>query len=346
MAAAVAEGTVKNFRLAQGNFIEFDTLVLRSRNEQGCYSVPTASELILFVTWLATRRALSPSVVKQRLWGVAQWCMQQGASDPRVDTSGNTWAGLDLCLRGIARTRSTVLRIREALTTDKLRRFVHHLPRSGLSQFDQLCYAALLLVGVFALCRVGELCSERVAAFDADTVLRACDVQLGRDDHGDDFVDIVVRASKTDPCRRGVVLRIYATGDPRLCPVTAVRAYLRARAGAGYHHSHPAFIEESGKLVTRDKVQRVIRRLAEGAGYDPTHFVTHSMRAGGATSMAMLGYDASTIQLFGRWRSDCFIQYIRISATARKGVAAQMAALEEIDAAQRRRLWLRFRSGT
>ena len=36
MAAAVAEGTVKNFRLAQSNFIEFDTLVLRSRNESGC----------------------------------------------------------------------------------------------------------------------------------------------------------------------------------------------------------------------------------------------------------------------------------------------------------------------
>ena len=103
------------------------------------------------------------------------------------------------------------------------------------------------MVGVFALGRVGELCSERVAAFDADAVLRAYDVQVGRDDHRDAFVDIVVRASKKDTCRRGVVLRVYVTGDPLLCPLSAVQTYLRARARVGHRHDHPAFIEECGK---------------------------------------------------------------------------------------------------
>ena len=53
-------------------------------------------------------------------------------------------------------------------------------------------------LGVFALCIVGELCAGKASNFDADSDLRAMDVQLCQDDFGDWYVDVTIKSSKTD----------------------------------------------------------------------------------------------------------------------------------------------------
>lgn len=45
------------------------------------------------------------------------------------------------------------------------------------------------------------------------------------------YLQVVIKASKTDPYRQGVQLYIEAT-DTELCPVTAVISFMVARAGA------------------------------------------------------------------------------------------------------------------
>lgn len=324
--------------------MEFAIRVMRGRRDDGSYAVPNEEALILFASWLATTKSCSPNTIKRRLSAVATWVQFQGYPDPRMSAAGKVKSLLYACLRGIAKTRSTKLAVREALTTDKLRRFLRALERrTDLSSHDRACYAALLTLGVFGLFRVGELTTKKVGSFDPETVLRGVDVQLSQDWDQDEYLDVTLRASKTDICRRGITLRIYASGDPFLCPVRAYRRYLRKRGRMQTPGTHPLFVDRQGKFVTRDKVARMIRTLAELAGYDPTHFVTHSMRAGGATSLAMLGYAQHTIQLFGRWRSDCFIEYIKLAPSTMKGVAANLARLDEIEQGARRRLWLEFR---
>jgi hypothetical protein len=346
MRQSIVPRSVQRFDLALRNYVEFSVRVLRSRGDDGTYPVPDEDELILFATWLAEIRDLSPKVIKQRLRAVGVWCTQQGAADPRLD-GRHLRPRLYDTLRGIARTRSTVKRIREALTTDKLRRFLRAMLRWGKwSEYDEALYTALLTIGVFGLFRVGELTSPTTTTFDRDEALRFSDITLGADDVGDEFLDVRLRASKTDVCRRGVTIRMYATGQRDLCPVAAFRRFARRRTKLGFSRDSPAFCKATGKFVTRDDVSKAIKTLARLAGYDPTHFVTHSMRAGGATTMAQLGYDASIIKLFGRWRSDCFTEYIKIAPSTRKGVAAKMAEMDEIDAARRRRLWLEFRRGS
>ena len=318
--------------------------ILAARDLDGSYPVPDESSLIMFATWLSTTKKCSPNTIKRRLAAVASWVQLEGFPDPRVNALGKVRALLFACLRGIAKTRSTRLAIREALTTDKLRRFLRVLRRRrDLTPYDRACYEALLTLGVFGLFRVGELTSKKVASFDPEVCLRALDAHLGEDESGDRFLDVTLRASKTDVFRRGITLRLYASGDPFMCPISAFRRYLAFRGQAGYGRSDPLFIEARGRFVTRDKVAKMIRVLAQGAGYDPTHFVTHSMRAGGATSLAMLGYPQHTIQLFGRWRSDCFIEYIKLTPSTMKGVSANLAKLEEIAQTERRRLWLKIR---
>ena len=46
-------------------------------------------------------------------------------------------------------------------------------------------------------------------------------------------------------------------------------------------------------------------------GHDPSKYAGHSFRAGGATDLFEAGVDPRTIQLSGRWASDCFWLYVR-----------------------------------
>jgi hypothetical protein len=46
-------------------------------------------------------------------------------------------------------------------------------------------------------------------------------------------------------------------------------------------------------------------------GLDVTRFKSHSLRIGGASHYANLGYSDSQIRVLGRWKSDAFKKYIR-----------------------------------
>ena len=49
--------------------------------------------------------------------------------------------------------------------------------------------------------------------------------------------------------------------------------------------------------------------MAELYGLDPHRISSHSLRIGGATSMAAAGMSEYEIKLMGGWKSDVFLEY-------------------------------------
>ncbi len=47
------------------------------------------------------------------------------------------------------------------------------------------------------------------------------------------------------------------------------------------------------------------------AGVDAARYTGHSFRIGAATTAAANGVNDATIQILGRWKSDCYTRYIR-----------------------------------
>eukprot|EP00038_Savillea_parva_P003891 m.131502 g.131502 ORF g.131502 m.131502 type:complete len:347 (+) comp11314_c0_seq2:3943-4983(+) len=343
MRHGVASGTSRRFDQAQKDYGDFCTSSTRTRRNDGALPVPDEASMVLFATWLSECKGNSPSVVKQKLSSVSVWVMQQGFPDPRRDGQGRVRPALHACLRGIARMRSTVKRIREPITTDRLARLVLCLQADrGTPTWDKQCLEALLCLGVFGLCRVGELVSASTGDFDGETTLRACDVEFGNDWRGPRFADVRIRASKTDVFRRGTTIRLFASGSP-LCPVSALERFSRSRMTRGLSSTAPFFVDASGRYITRGKVTSVIKQLASSAGFDASRFASHSMRAGGATTLASLGYDTTVIQKLGRWSSDAFATYISVPDETRFGVVPRMASLRTLTDSVRRSLWLKFR---
>lgn len=144
---------------------------------------------------------------------------------------------------------------------------------------------------------------------------------------------LFIASSKTDVFRVGFNARFFRTGTST-CPVTALEAMLDGTPFAR-DASTPLFALECERPMYRGNFVAALTPLvratlrAHNLDIDPTRFTGHSMRAGGATSLALRGVSSLTIQLMGRWRSDTFKQYISTPVERLRAAARSMAVVTE-----------------
>ena len=96
----------------------------------------------------------------------------------------------------------------------------------------------------------------------------------------------------------------------KLCPVTAVLAYLALRGNL--------FRFRDGKLLTKARFVEAVREALALAGLHPKAFAGHSFSIGAATTASTCGLNDSTIQMLGRWSISAYLVYIK---TAREQLA-------------------------
>ena len=132
----------------------------------------------------------------------------------------------------------------------------------------------------------------------------------------DDYIELTLPASKTDPFRQGVTLTIAATGVDA-CAVTALQRLF---------HDWPAPLStplfQIGGSFTRQRLTETLRETLIAVGIDG-HYTGHSFRRGAATSAREAGLSEDEIQLLGRWKSDSYRLYTvthpaRILAASRR----------------------------
>ena len=67
--------------------------------------------------------------------------------------------------------------------------------------------------------------------------------------------------------------------------------------------SGPLFAFRDGRPLTRQRFVVAVRRVLDSAGVDAKKYAGHSFRIGAATTAAAKGFEDSTIQTLGRWKS-------------------------------------------
>ena len=207
---------------------------------------------------------------------------------------------LEMCLRGIKkqcphRSKSSK---RMPVTIWVLRKFLKHL---NLSLYEHQMIASAMIVAVYALLRAGEFAAKNPLV-----------VPMVRSDvhFYDTHVTLRIRKSKTDIFREGCNITLWRDESPT-CPYTNLKK-LYDTSPAKFP-SAPLFQDSKGNpLLYRDLV-RVTKALALLCGFDPKRFAGHSFRIGGATTLALLGYEAHIIKTLGRWTSISYQLYTRVS---------------------------------
>jgi hypothetical protein len=138
-------------------------------------------------------------------------------------------------------------------------------------------------------------------------------------------VAVTLRGSKTDQTVQGQARKLEASGEHWLCPVGAAWMLHSQATRQRRDQDEPLCASTIGRPVTSIEIANLIKMGARMEGHEPTQYSTHSLRSGGATAMFGAGTDGTTIQLFGRWKSDAFKTYTRASHAATSQLAKAMA---------------------
>ncbi|KAG5175356.1 hypothetical protein JKP88DRAFT_153337, partial [Tribonema minus] len=124
--------------------------------------------------------------------------------------------------------------------------------------------------------------------------------------HTADEARFIIRGSKTDQLRVGSTAVLTAAGGGLADPVRIFADVVAALpAAATAQHPLMSVATRAGGIgaLKRREAELLIRSLAMRQGLDPRQYGTHSMRVGGATTLAHAGVPGRLIQAAGRWRS-------------------------------------------
>lgn len=253
--------------------------------------------LCLYASSLANR-GISSNTIKVYLAGIQHQNILLGFPD-RISGMSRLYE----ILRGIRRSQGSSRRRppRSPITVRHLFSLLAFLASSKFSYHDRAALTSAVLLPFFGMLRVAEFTCPTRDRFDPLTNLAPSDVSFNA--HGS-LMFILVKASKTDPYRVGLTLRIASVGG-QLCPVAAMRAYLGVRA-ASYG---PLFILDNGDFLTRRYLSAFLKLALPGV----ENIDTHSFRIGGASAALTAGLSDALIKIMGRWSSDSYQRYIRVA---------------------------------
>ena len=174
-----------------------------------------------------------------------------------------------------------------------------------------LDFRVATLIQFSGLLRVGEFTSRTQHTFDPQSTLlrRHVDVVPGK------YVRLLLLHSKTDVQHFGQ--HVYFAADTS--PSSAYSILILYMALTAHRDaSLPLFMIDAERghrprFMTRQLMNFYLKAQARECGIVDTYFSSHSLRIGGATALSIGGVPDRDIQFAGRWRSDTFRRYIRIS---------------------------------
>ena len=217
-------------------------------------------------------------------------------------------------LRGIrTKVGPNARRTRLPLTIWLALDFLHFL---NLNLYDDLVFCTAVFVGICGLLRA----SEFVCKSPSQLVLtRSCVTWY------DDRFTILLKRSKVDVFGTGCVIQFFRTNS-RGCPFVLLRL-LWNRSPSKLPES-ALFQNSDGSPFSYSTLHSRIKCFVSKLCLDPAFFGTHSLRIGGATTLAALGVPPYVIQTMGRWSSLTYQLYTRVTPSTIRHAMRSMLSIK------------------
>ena len=164
------------------------------------------------------------------------------------------------------------------------------------SNFTRNLFKATFLLAFHAFLQVGEI---TMSASGSDNLLKYSDMKLKTK-----TIELQFRNYKHSHGQRPRLMIINSQRDRSLCPVKAIREYVKYRG----QEDGPLFVTDA----SRAHLSAVFKSCLNMLHVDVSEYNTHSFRIGAASWAAIKGMSDSQIREMGRWRSDAYRKYIRI----------------------------------
>ena len=278
--------------------------------------------LMNFVVWLVTcmpsGRTISIDSARKYVGQVIS-CMRRVHSS---DFAGDLQLkNLKDMMRGMRRELGErPKRVRWGCRTQQLREALDRCLPRGSSRVNQMWRAALT-VAFCGLLRGGEIGLPDGVAFSPLAGVSHADLRiLRRDGKLVAALDLHVLKGKVLTGKTATIF--LDSGGSLLDPVLELLELLRLdRVDPADRAATPLFRDASDNAISRRDVATMIKALMQAIGLDHARFGAHSLRIGGATAALAAGVPPTLIRVAGRWASDVFEIYTRLSMEAAAGMA-------------------------
>ena len=190
---------------------------------------------------------------------------------------------------------------------------------ASAEEHDTIMLWAASTTCFFGFLRIGEMTVPSSHTYDPTTHLAFDDLALDTP-VTPSVMEIRLKASKTDPFRKGISIFIGRTNND-LCPIAAMLAYIARRGG----DQGPLFRRSDGQPLTRSHFVTALRAGLTACGFDQSKYCGHSFRIGAATTAALQGIPDSTIKVLGRWESSAYQLYVRTPRQTLADVSATLS---------------------
>ena len=257
-------------------------------------------QLCYFIAFLSFS-GLSVTTATTYLAGIAFKQQMAGLPDP-LDSFV-----VKKMMAGFRRANSKSHDQRLPITEDILQKILVAIPSISASTFESILIHAAFTLAFFGFLRIGEISAN--SRFDIQpSVLRRSDVKFST--RGSQHVIIIdFRVSKNNQFGSPQTVVVPSHTNPLLCPVLALRNYLLQADAAPTLFAH---FDKSP--ITRYQFSDILKKAISFTDIPGKHlFKSHSFRIGAATTAHMHGLSDEEIQVMGRWRSNAFKTYIRLS---------------------------------
>ena len=265
--------------------------------------MPRPERFLLFIVFMASVLKLSYNSIRAYATGIKSLWMRDGMPDPSM-RHGIKRHRYILLMKGIRRVScARAVRSRVPLTKPKLKRLLQVVVEMDLSYLEKLRFKAALLVSFFGLLRASNIC----ATSKCKSVLRRSSIRFIAPTTGKKYILASLSKSKTSQFAP-VKIYIHANSDILFCPYNSLLLYMNA---SKHVSADSSLLYLPGNPFVLAKFNALLKTAAGLAGWDPTSYSSHSLRAGAATSAANSGVPPYMIKLLGRWKSDAYQVYVK-----------------------------------
>ena len=280
-------------------------------------SVITVRHLLIFVGWmLATGKAASTA--RTYISGVRKVAEARGVKFEEAD--------INLVMAAIKGKANVEVQkpFRQLMTVQMMIALKKKLAGAGgplWTKHNKRLFWLLAVSLFWSSCRGGELAMETEVEFDPNNNLLWEDVSVEEDGQS---VTLTLKAPKEVKGMRVVQVELVQVGGD-LCPLDAWRKFRRFNK-LGENPGLPVFRWESGRNLTLTKMNSIMKGFLEDVvDYNQGNVGVHCFRNALPSLMRELGYDDEAIKAQGRWSSEAFNKYIKLSRAARREERRKLA---------------------
>ncbi|MPM74201.1 Tyrosine recombinase XerC [bioreactor metagenome] len=290
---AKADNTKKSYHTDWQDFIKY------CENIDTEYLPATVVTIVNYLTQLVEHAKVS--TITRRISAISQAHQTAGFTSPTHALP------VRALMSGIRRAKGTAQEGKTPILVDDIKTMIAMLPDNLLGVRDK----ALLLLGFTGAFRRSELVSLNIE-----------DLAFSRE-----RLTVLLRKSKTDQDGQGTKKGIPYCLDSITCPVQAIQDWLNASGivtGALFRAINRHGQLQPGRLSDK-AVALIVKRSVEATGLNPNNYSGNSLRAGLATSAAMVGVEERVImQQTGHKSVNMVRKYIRDGSLFRNNAVSHL----------------------